>query len=261
MILVFDIGNTSTMVGLYGEGNVTDHFRMPSKDDKTNSIAVDSDAVAVKLRHFVFSQQKAGNKIDGIAICSVVPELIPVYEQTAGNLLSLKAWVLNSDAELGMEVAVNKPQQVGADRLANAIALKNLYGYPGFAVDLGTSTNFDVVDADGNYIGGAIAPGVKTSSAELFRRASQLYAIEISRPDKAIGKNTTDAMRSGIFYGSLGLIDHISSLIANELSHSEIKVVATGGFAGLFAPHSKYIQKVDPTLTLKGIGMAYEMNN
>jgi type III pantothenate kinase len=260
MILVFDIGNTSTMVGMSENDKIIESFRMPSKENSDYKISVQSDVVAVKLRHFVFSQEKAGKKIKGAAICSVVPDLTDIYAEMVARLLNLDAWILDHKAELGLKIDVDMPEQAGADRLANAVALKNLYGYPGFVVDLGTSTNFDVVDQNGNYIGGAIAAGVKTSAAELFRRASQLYAVDIKKPEKAIGRNSTDAMRSGIFNGSLGLIDYISSLIIGELDAPDIKVIATGGYAELFAPHSKYIQKSDAELTLKGIAIAFRLN-
>jgi type III pantothenate kinase len=260
VILLFDIGNTSSMAGLCQDGEIIDYFRTPSKDENGYSISVNSDVVATELRHLLFEQEKKGQQIDGAAICSVVPELTGLYQEMTEKMLGIKAWILDYTVDLGLKVAVDKPSQAGADRLANAVALKNLYGYPGFVIDLGTSTNFDVVSADGDYIGGAIAPGVKTSAAELFRRASRLFPVDLARPSSAIGKNTTDAMRSGIFYGSLGLIEHISSLIVAELGNPDVKIIATGGFADIFAPHSKYIQKVDPTLTLKGIMLAYERN-
>jgi type III pantothenate kinase len=261
MILLFDIGNTSTVAGVYDDGKIIDYFRTPSKDPGDYSIAINSDVVATELRHLIFAQEKRGKKVTAAAICSVVPELTGIYIEMVEKLLRARVWILDHTADLGLRVAVDKPSQAGADRLANAVALKNLYGYPGFVIDLGTSTNFDVVNAEGDYIGGAIAPGVKTSAAELFRRASRLFPVELERPAKAIGTNTTDAVKSGIFYGSLGLIEHISSLIVKELDHPDIKIVATGGFADIFGPHSKYIQHVDPTLTLKGIAIAYERNN
>lgn len=198
--------------------------------------------------------------MDGIAICSVVPGLTDVYRDIIKKHLGIEAWVLDHNSDLGLKVAVEQPAQAGADRLANAVAAKFLFGCPAVVVDLGTSTNFDVVDQHGDYIGGAIAPGVKTSSLELFRRASRLFPVEIEKPLKAIGRNTEEAMKSGIFYGSLGLIDHILSLIIAELNHPDIKIIATGGYAERFAADSQYIQHVDITLTLKGLAIAYERN-
>jgi type III pantothenate kinase len=261
MLLVFDIGNTSTMAGLYKDGQFIDHFRTPSRDEDDYTVAVIHSVVEAELRRLVGAGDSSESQpITDVAICSVVPELTPVFVGISEELLGVDPWIMDYATELKLKVAVDKPFQAGADRLANAVALKNLYGYPGFVIDLGTSTNFDVVDSDGNYIGGAIAPGVKTSAAELFRRASRLFPVKLARPEHAIGRNTTDAMKSGIFYGSLGLIDHIASLISAELESPDLKIVATGGFADIFAPHSKYIQTIDPMLTLKGTAMAYEWN-
>jgi type III pantothenate kinase len=260
MILVIDIGNTSVMTGLFNKGEIVAHFKMPSKNEQDLSLIKDDAAIAGKLAAFIKSNQIAPLQLDGIAICSVVPGLTDVYREILEKRLGIDAWVLDHKSKLGLKVAVEQPEQAGADRLANSVAAKFLYGYPVVVVDLGTSTNFDVVDQHGDYIGGAIAPGVKTSSMELFRLASRLFPVEIEKPLRAIGRNTEEAMKSGIFFGSLGLIDHILSLIIAELNQPDIKIIATGGYAELFAADSKYIQSVDITLTLKGIALAYERN-
>ena len=261
MIIAVDIGNTSTMVGLYENGHFINQFRTPSKDDKNFTVVVNADMVAPRLQHMITESGVFPEKVEGMAVCSVVPELTAFYLKMSETLTGKPGWELDYRSDLGLGVMVDKPSQVGPDRLANAVAVKNLFGHPAIVVDLGTSTNFDVVNAEGDYIGGAIAPGVKTSSAELFRRASRLFPIELEKPSAAIGKNTTDAMKSGIFYGSLGLIDKLLSMIIAELEHPDIKVIATGGYAELFAPHSQYIQTTDALLTLKGIVMAYERNH
>jgi len=260
MILVIDIGNTSTMTGLYHKGEIHAHFKMLSKNEQDLSLIKDEAAIASKLRTFIASNQVTEEQLNGIAVCSVVPGLTDVYRDIMKKHFGIEAWLLDHGSDLGLKVAVEQPAQAGADRLANAVAAKFLYGYPAIVVDLGTSTNFDVVNQHGDYVGGAIAPGVKTSSLELFRRASRLFPVEIEKPLKAIGRNTEEAMKSGIFFGSLGLIDHILSLIIAELDHPDIKIIATGGYASLFASESQYIQSVDTTLTLKGIALAYERN-
>jgi type III pantothenate kinase len=258
MILVIDIGNTSTMTGLYKSGDIIAFFKMSSKNEQNLSLIKDDQVIAAKIKNFTTSNQIKPEQLDGIAICSVVPDLTDVYCDLAKKHFGREAWILDHTVDLGLKVAVDQPAQAGADRLANAVAARYLYGYPAIVVDLGTSTNFDVVNQHGDYIGGAIAPGVKTSSLELFRRASRLFPVEIEKPLKAIGRNTEDAMKSGIFYGSLGLIDHVLSLIIAELNHPDIKIIATGGYAERFASESKYIQCVDMTLTLKGIGLVFE---
>ncbi|MCP4580431.1 MAG: type III pantothenate kinase [candidate division Zixibacteria bacterium] len=260
MILLFDIGNSSSMIGLADGEQILGHFKIISKGESDYSLDIDMKSVAAQIVMLAADSGKAISAIEDAAVCSVVPELTLKFCDLAKQYFGIDAWVLDHRSDLGLKVQVDEPSQAGPDRLANAVAVKNLHGSPAIVVDLGTSTNFDVVDLHGDYIGGAIAPGVKTSSAELFRRASRLFPVELEKPDKAIGKNSANAMKSGIFYGSLGLIDHITSLIIAELAHTDIKVIATGGYAELFAPHSKYIQSVDPLLTLKGILMAYERN-
>lgn len=260
MILVIDIGNTSAMAGLYHNSEIISHFKMPSKNEYDLSLITDGQIIAGKLKEFIASNQAMPRHLDGIAICSVVPQLTELYRDLMLKRFGIEAWILDHTVDLGLKVDVEQPAQAGADRLANAVAARILFGFPAIVVDLGTSTNFDVVDQHGNYIGGAIAPGVKTSSLELFRRASRLFPVEIEKPLKAIGKNTEDAMKSGIFYGSMGLIDHILSLIIAELNQPDIKVIATGGYAERFVSESKYIKYVDMTLTLKGIALAYERN-
>jgi len=260
MILVIDIGNTSTMSGLYKSGEIIVHFKMQSKNEQDLSLIRDEELITGKFKDFIVSNQLSLDQLTGIAICSVVPELTGFYREMMPKRFRIKPWVLDHTVDLGLRVAVEKPAQAGADRLANAVAARFLHGFPAIVVDLGTSTNFDVVDQHGDYVGGAIAPGVKTSSLELFRRASRLFPVEIEKPLKAIGRNTEDAVKSGIFYGSLGLIDHLLALIIAELNQPDIKIIATGGYAERFASESKHIKCVDMTLTLKGIALAYERN-
>jgi len=260
MILVIDIGNTSTMTGLYDNGEIIAHFKMPSKNEQDLGPITDDQTITDKVKDFIVSNQVVPGQLDSIAICSVVPGLTEFYREILPRRLGIKVWVLDHTVDLGLNIDVDQSAQAGADRLANAVAARFLYGYPAIVVDLGTSTNFDVVNKHGDYVGGAIAPGVKTSSLELFRRASRLFPVEIERPPKAIGRNTEDAVKSGIFYGSLGLIDHILSLIIAELNNPDIKIIATGGYAERFALESRHIQCVDMTLTLKGIALACERN-
>lgn len=260
MILLFDIGNSSTMVGLSDGKKITGHFKISSRNESDYSSVIKKGEITASLSRLFSDMGAELVSINGAAICSVVPELTSEYAEFFNQQFSLDAWILDHQADLGIKIMVDEPGQAGPDRLANAVAVKDLHGYPAVVVDLGTSTNFDVVNSHGDYIGGAIAPGVRTSSAELFRRASRLFPVEIEKPERTIGQNSAEAMKSGIFYGSLGLIDHITSLIIVELDNLDTTVVATGGYAELFAEHSKYIQTADPLLTLKGIAIAYERN-
>ena len=260
MILLLDIGNSSTMVGLSDGKKITGHFKISSRNEDDYSSVIKKGEITASLSNLLLDIGAEPVSITSAAICSVVPELTPKYAEFIDQQFNLEAWILDHNADLGIKVLVDEPAQAGPDRLANAVAAKNLYGYPAVVVDLGTSTNFDVVNSHGDYIGGAIAPGVKTSSAELFRRASRLFPVEIEKPERTIGRNSAEAMKSGIFYGSLALIDHITSLIITELDNLDTTVIATGGYAELFAEYSKYIQTADPLLTLKGIAIAYKRN-
>lgn len=260
MILAIDIGNTTTMVGMFSARKLLNFFCMTSKSPKEYGGTIAIDEIGIMVNQLMRFHDKTDEPVRGVALCSVVPDLTPVFCDMAGKYFNVRAWVLDHTADLGMRILYDDPRQVGADRLANALAAKKLYGTPAVVVDLGTATTFDVINSDGDYIGGVIAPGVLTSSAELFRRASQLFPVQLEKPEKCIGKNTADSMKSGIFYGSLGQIDYLVLKIISEMGEKDVKIIATGGHAEKFAPFSKFIQQVDPTLTLQGIMMAYERN-
>jgi type III pantothenate kinase len=260
MILAIDIGNTSTMIGMFSGKKLLNFFHIASKSPKEYGGMIAVDEIGIMVNQLMRFHDKTDEPVRGVALCSVVPDLTPVFCEMAVKYYNVKAWVLDHTADLGMKILYDDPRQVGADRLANALAVKRLYGSPAVVVDLGTATTFDVINADGDYVGGVIAPGVLTSATELFRKAAQLFTVQIEKPEKFIGKTTADSMKSGIFYGSLGLIDYLVSQIISEMGEKDVKVIATGGYAEKFAPFSKFIQKVDPTLTLQGIMMAYERN-
>jgi type III pantothenate kinase len=258
MILTFDIGNTTTMAGIFEAEKLTGFGRIVLNIE--TGLAATTDEIGIKVDRFLQIYNKKGVQIEGIAICSVAPDFTALYCEMTEKYLNCKPWILDHRADLGLKIAVDQPKQVGPDRLANAIAAKTIYGSPSIVVDLGTATTFDVIDAKGDYIGGAIAPGVQTSSAELFRKAARLFPVELEKPPKYIGANTADAMKSGIFYGTLGMIDYMVSKIIGELGEDGVKVIATGGYAEKFAPYSEYIQESDAALTLRGIMLAYERN-
>jgi type III pantothenate kinase len=260
MILAIDIGNTTTMTGIFSGNKLIDYLRIGSRSQEKYGGLMAVDEIGLIVDKFVKSHGETDEAVDGVALCSVVPDLTPVYCEMASKYYSVKPWVLEHTADLGMNILYDDPGQVGPDRLANALAVKRIYGTPAIVVDLGTATTFDVINSDGDYVGGVIAPGVITSSAELFRRAARLFPVEVEKPEKYIGKNTADSMKSGIFYGSLGLIDYLVSQIISEMDEKDVKIIATGGHAEKFAPFSEYIQQVDQKLTLKGIMMAYERN-
>jgi type III pantothenate kinase len=252
MLLAIDIGNSHTVLGVFRKAKLIHHFRV------TSNHAVTEDECGVLVRQFLGDQRK----ITGVIICSVVPPLTLVYQEMSRKFLKTDPVLVSCNLPLGIKIIYDDPSKVGADRIANAVAAHQIYGGPSIVVDLGTSTNFDVISDKGEYLGGAIAPGVETSSAHLFRRAAQLFKVSLERPRKAIGSSTEESMRSGIVFGFVGQIDDIVSRIKDELKkehriRKRPRVVATGGLAELIAGESKTIEKVNPTLTLEGLRRIY----
>ena len=252
MLLVIDIGNTHTVLGIYDEEELKEYFRV----DSNHALTVDECGLLVKQ---LFGEY---NKIKDVIICSVVPPLTLIYEEMSEKFLKVDPMVVSSDLPLGIKILYDDPKTVGADRLANAVAVYEIYGGPAIVVDFGTATTFDVISGNGEYLGGAIAPGIETSSLNLFQRASQLFKVSLEKPKKAIGKNTEESLRSGIILGAVGQIDEIVKRIKKELSENfqsqkKPKVIATGGLANLIAKESKTIEEVNPTLTLEGLRRIY----
>jgi type III pantothenate kinase len=252
MLLAIDIGNTHTVLGTFRKGKLSDHFRVGSNH------ALTADECGIMIRQ-LFPDYK---KLKDVVICSVVPPLTPVYQEMSRQFLKIDPLVVRWDLPLGIKILYDDPSQVGADRIANAVAAYQIYGGPAIIVDLGTATTFDVILGRGEYLGGAIAPGLETSSLNLFHRAAQLFKVSLEKPQKAIGKTTEESLKSGIYFGAVAQIDGIVSRIREELRRKyrikeEPRVIATGGLAGLVSKDSKTIQKLHPTLTLEGLRIIY----
>ncbi len=252
MLLAIDIGNTHTVLGIFHEEKLTEHFRVTSN----HALTADECGVLVKQ---LFPDHK---KVKDVIICSVVPPLSPIYQEMSKKFLKVDPVLVNWNLPLGIKILYDDPSQVGADRIANAVAAYKIYGGPVIVVDLGTATTFDVISEEGEYLGGAIAPGIETSSLNLFKRAAQLLKVSLERPGQAIGRNTEESLRSGIIFGSVDQIDGMVNRIKDELEtkhriKKKPEVIATGGLAGLIAQESKTIEKVSPTLTLEGLRRIY----
>jgi type III pantothenate kinase len=196
--------------------------------------------------------------LDGIVLSSTVPQLQREYELFADRWAGADLLVLGPGVATGMPVRYDDPREVGPDRVANAIAARELYGPPAIVVDFGTSTNFDVVSAAGEYVGGVLAPGVEISMEALSARAARLTKVPFAAPDRVIGKTTTSALQSGLVYGFAGQVDAIVGRIRAELGSPDARVIATGGLAQLIAPHSQTIATVDRELTLQGLRLVWE---
>src|SRR5207245_3433333 len=200
----------------------------------------------------------AGSR-DGICLSTTVPLLLRSYEELSERL-GVELLAVGPGARTGIQLRYDDPRELGPDRIANAVAAKERYGAPCIVVDFGTSTNFDVVSAEGEYVGGVLAPGIEVSMDALFARAARLVKVDFVEPPSPIGKTTTTALQSGLVYGFAGQVDGIVERIRGELGDGAASVVATGGLAELIAPHARTIEKVDPYLTLEGLRLVWDLN-
>jgi type III pantothenate kinase len=198
-------------------------------------------------------------QIKGAILCSVVPTLVGVFEEVCRRYLKVLPLAVESGVKTGVKICLDNPREVGADRVVNAVAAHRIYGGSVIVIDLGTATTFDAVSEDGDYLGGAIAPGIAIATEALFTRTAALPRVELTHPKRAVGRNTVAAMQSGIVFGYAGLIEGVVSRIQQEMG-GKAKVVATGGYAELLARETPVIEVVDPDLTLIGLRLIYEMN-
>jgi type III pantothenate kinase len=247
MLLAVDVGNTQTVFGLFDDDRLTEQFRVGT--DRTHT----GDELAVMLRAFVDL-----DSLDGIVLCSSVPQLVHEYEAFAQRWVGVEVLVLGPGVPTGMAIRYDDPREVGPDRIANAVAARERYGAPAVVVDFGTSTNFDVVSAAGEFAGGVLAPGIEVSMDALFARAARLPKVPFEPPERVISQTTVAALQSGLVYGFAGQVDAIVERIRAELRAPEAPVVGTGGLAELIAPHSSTITAVDPDLTLQGLRLVWE---
>lgn len=253
MLLVIDCGNTNTVFGLFDEGRKLQHWRMTTMPSQT------SDDMAVWLSHHM---QRAGftlERIDGVVVSSVVPQLLPAFRQLARDHLSLEAFVITADnLDHGVAIKIPNPAQAGADRIANTAGAR-AYKLPAMVIDFGTATTFDLIDADGAYIGGAIAPGVNLSINALYQAAARLPLIDSSswtQDMPVLGNNTIDAMNSGLYHGYVSLVEGMITRLKAAFG-AEMTVIATGGLANIFSISIAGVDHHDPDLTLNGMVAIY----
>ena len=253
MLLAADIGNTEITLGVFEGEKLRATWHMAT------GIHRRADEYAALLLNLLHHQGLDIADIKKVALCSVVPPLIATFETLFQKYFHASPLVIGAGVKTGVRIRMDNPREVGADRIVNAAAAHHLYGGPVIIADFGTATTFDTVSREGDYLGGAIAPGIVTAAEGLFTQAAMLPRVELTRPRHAIGTNTTSAIQSGIIFGYVGLVEGIVARIQQELGE-KTRVVATGGYAELFAKETKVIDVVNPDLTLIGLRLIYLMN-
>ena len=254
---VIDVGNTNVALGIFdyreGQAVLSQHWRVGTHREQT------SDEVAITVQALF---QQAGRRIDEVTdvmIASVVPPLLPIWERVCTKLFGTPPLIVGPGIKTGMPVRYENPREVGADRIVNSVAAFAMMGGPVISVDFGTATTFDCISERGEYLGGAIFPGIHVSMEALFDRASMLHRVEIARPKGVIGRTTTASIQSGLLYGYAGMVDSMVERIRGELG-AEARVLATGGLATRIAGETRTIEQVEPFLTLEGLRILFEKN-
>ncbi len=253
MLIAVDVGNTHIVVGLFQGDKITHNWRIASDRHKTE------DEYGLIFQFMLNHAGVTTGSLDGGIIASVVPPLTPTLQKTMRVYLGIDPLIVGPGTKTGVNIRYENPKEVGPDRIANAVAAYHKYGGPVIVVDFGTATTFDAISGDGEYLGGAIAPGIMTATDALFEKAAKLPRIHLAKPSHAIGKTTVQSMQAGIIFGFAGQTDAIVERISAELD-GRPQVIATGGQAQLVADESTTITAVDPTLTLDGLYLLYVKN-
>lgn len=252
-VLGIDIGNTNIVLGVYKGEDLVAHWRMSTSPHRM------ADELAVLINAFFAHDGLSFSDVsDGIVSC-VVPPLLPVFQEFCERYMHFKPLVVEPGTKTGMRILYDNPQEVGADRIVNAVAAKQMYGTPLIVIDFGTATTFDAISKEGDYLGGAIAPGVMVAAEALVQRTAKLPRVELVVPSRAIGRNTVSSMQSGIMYGYVALVEGMVARLRGELG-GQARCIATGGLAEHIAYQTTAIEAVDQNLTLEGLKLLYKLN-
>lgn len=253
MLLVMDVGNTHMVVGIFDGEQLKRSWRISTDWKKTE------DEFAMLFKSLLAEQNVTYSSIGAMVISCVVPPLTWILTKMAKDYFQLEPLIVNNSLTLNIRMKVDYPEEVGADRIANAVAAYQLYGSPAIIIDFGTATTFCALDRNGCYIGGAIAPGLELASNALFEKTAKLPEVELIEPEHAIGRNTIQAIQSGVYLGHLGLTRELIERFKCELE-GNTTVIATGGLGEIIAKGCRLIDKIDPLLTLKGLKILYQLN-
>ena len=254
MLLVFDVGNTNMVIGIYKDKSLVNSWRINTDHQKS------SDEYGILINNLFEYHRINMRDIKNIIISSVVPDVMHSLENFCIKYCGVEPLIVGPGIKTGLNIKYDNPKQVGADRIVNAVAAIEKYGYPSIIVDFGTATTFCAISDKAEYLGGTICPGLKISSEALFNGAAKLPRVELIKPGKTICKATVEAMQSGIIYGYVGQVEKIISMMKKELGSEDIKVVATGGLSSLIHSETDSIDYIDKDLTLEGLKLIYEKN-
>ncbi len=254
LVLAIDVGNTQTSFGVFKGDDLLKSWRISTNKEET------ADELAITLQNFLRLAQLSFNNLKGIVISSVVPHVTTSLTEMVEKYFPLKPLIVGPGTKTGIPIMYDNPHEVGADRIANAVAALELYGSPSIVVDFGTATTFDVISKKGEYLGGVIAPGVEISAEALFEKADRLSRVDLEKPPSVIGKNTRTSLQSGIIYGFAGQVDTLIKKIREEIEGKPI-VIATGGLSHLMVSACQSIDEHNPNLTLIGLKKIYDKNS
>ena len=252
MLLAIDAGNTNIVLGVYDGNILTAHFRLATMHERSR------DEYGILFTSFLSNRNIKVEDIEAVIISSVVPQIMYSLERAIKDYIRRDAIVVDNRTPLGMKIRIDNPKELGTDRIVNAYGARKLYGTPLIIVDFGTATTFCAVDRQGDYLGGAICPGIKISLEALFMKTAKLPRVEIARPDSVIGKNTVDSMQSGILFGYVGQVTGIAHRFMKEMGEEDVRVIGTGGLASLIAAETDLFYDVNRNLTLESLRLIYE---